>query len=261
MRPYLAILSARFRMLLQYRSAAAAGFVTQLFWGLIRMMIFQAFMENSISPPLDSRQILGYIWLTQAFLLLAMVQGDGEIQAMIRTGNIGYELLRPVDLQCLWLSRKIATRLAPTLLRCVPLIGFAALMGWLDWPGLASALAGVAALAGAVLLSSCVCMLMDISMFWTVSGAGMNRLIGAITVFFSGQLIPLPLLPDAWQTTLAILPFRGLADAPFRLLLGQIPASHVVGVVAHQLIWAGLLSLLIRGLMARSLRRVVIQGG
>lgn len=43
MTPYLAILSARFRTLLQYRAAAAAGFGTQLFWGLIRMMIFEAF--------------------------------------------------------------------------------------------------------------------------------------------------------------------------------------------------------------------------
>ena len=36
MRPYWAVLSARFRMLLQYRAAALAGLGTQVFWGLIR---------------------------------------------------------------------------------------------------------------------------------------------------------------------------------------------------------------------------------
>jgi len=46
-KPYMAVLSARCRMLLQYRAAAVAGFGCQLFWGLIRMMIFQAFYENA----------------------------------------------------------------------------------------------------------------------------------------------------------------------------------------------------------------------
>ena len=43
MRAYWAIFSARFRALLQYRAAAAAGCVTQVFWGLIRVMIFAGF--------------------------------------------------------------------------------------------------------------------------------------------------------------------------------------------------------------------------
>ena len=47
MRPYLAVLSARFRLLLQYRVAALAGFATQLFWGFIRVMIFGAFYRAS----------------------------------------------------------------------------------------------------------------------------------------------------------------------------------------------------------------------
>ncbi len=43
MTPYLAVFSARIRMLLQYRAAAMAGMATQIFWGWIRVMIFAAF--------------------------------------------------------------------------------------------------------------------------------------------------------------------------------------------------------------------------
>jgi len=74
-RPYLAILSARFRTLLQYRAAAIAGFGTQVFWGLIRMMIFLAFLENAVHPPLNAAQTVGYVWLTQAFLFFCMIGG------------------------------------------------------------------------------------------------------------------------------------------------------------------------------------------
>ena len=48
MRPYWAVFSARFRVLLQYRVAALAGCGTQLFWGLIRMM---SFYESSTAAP------------------------------------------------------------------------------------------------------------------------------------------------------------------------------------------------------------------
>jgi len=50
MQPYLAILSARFRTLLQYRVAGLAGIGTQLFWGLIRVMIFDAFYRSTVAP-------------------------------------------------------------------------------------------------------------------------------------------------------------------------------------------------------------------
>ena len=46
-RGYLSIFSAKFRTLLQYRAAALAGCGTQLFWGVIRMMIFEGFYRSS----------------------------------------------------------------------------------------------------------------------------------------------------------------------------------------------------------------------
>ncbi|MCY3666395.1 MAG: ABC-2 family transporter protein [Gemmatimonadetes bacterium] len=40
----------------------------------------------------------------------------------------------------------------------------------------------------------------------------------------------MPLFPDAFQPILDFLPFRGLADTPFRLYMGHIPASQVWSV-------------------------------
>lgn len=62
LRPYVAVLSARFRMLLQYRTAAIAGFATQLFWGLIRVMIFEAFYRNAVGPlPMSFGEVVSYV--------------------------------------------------------------------------------------------------------------------------------------------------------------------------------------------------------
>ena len=71
MRAYWAFISARFRMMLQYRAAAAAGLGTQLFWGLIRCMIFAAFYRSGPSgQPMSYEQVVSYIWLSQATFAL-----------------------------------------------------------------------------------------------------------------------------------------------------------------------------------------------
>jgi len=262
LRPYLAVLSARFRALLQYRGAAVAGLGTQFFWGLIRMMIFTAFYAGATgSMPMSRENVVAYIWLGQAFFLLIPFRTDGEIVGMIRSGNVAYELLRPVDLYGLWMGRELASRIAPTLLRATPLLVVAALAGWIHWPGAAVAAAFAAALVGAVLLSAALNVFMNITMFWTISGQGVNYLVGTLAYFLSGLIIPLPLFPDFLQPLLDIQPFRGLGDVPFRLFTGNIPVAGLPAVLAHQLAWTAILVLSGRLLLSRALRRLVVQGG
>lgn len=262
MRPYLAMLSARFRSLLQYRAAAVAGLGTQFFWGLIRMMIFLAFLENASSrSPMSQEQVVAYIWLGQAFLMLIPFRGDQELEHMIRTGNVAYEMLRPVDLYAFWYVRGIANRVAPTLLRCLPMLVVATAVGWIRWPAWSVIAVFAAAMGCAVLLSSAVATLMTISLFWTISGEGINRLVFAMMWVFSGIVVPIPMFPDWMQPLLEALPFRGLQDIPARLFIGHIPVTRALPVLAHQMAWTLALILLGRRLMQRGRRRLVVQGG
>jgi len=261
-RAYWTVLSARFRLLLQYRAAALAGLGTQFFWGLIRMMVFAAFLENAGSrSPMSLEQVVAYIWLGQAFLLLIPFRGDAELEDMIRSGNVAYEMLRPVDLYGLWYCRGIANRVAPVLLRCVPMLVVVTLVGWLDWPGLHVLVAFAASLVAAVLLASALGTLMTITLFWTLSGQGINRLVFAAMWMFSGITIPLPLFPEFLQPMLAALPFRGLCDTPLRLFTGHIPLDQAPVAIAHQVASAVGLIVFGRWLMALGTRRLVIQGG
>ena len=98
MRPYLSILVSRFLTLLQYRAAALAGIGTQLFFGLIRVMIYEGFFNSSTAPqPLTAEQITTYIWLGQALLLLGMLDVDKDVAGMIRTGGVAFEMTLPLD--------------------------------------------------------------------------------------------------------------------------------------------------------------------
>ena len=262
MKPYLAILSARFRMLLQYRAAALAGFACQLFWGGIRMMIFTAFFRSTTAPqPMTLEQTVAYTWLGQAFIGLIAFRIDHELNALIRSGGIVYELLRPVDLYSLWFARTIANRVAPTLLKATPMLIVASIAGWIRWPGAAGVAAFIGAMSAAVLLAASFNMLMTITMFWTLAGQGISTMMGGLLFVLSGMIVPLPLMPSWLQPALNVLPFRGLMDTPFRLLNESLPPGALPGLLAHQLGWTAAMVLTGRYLMRRAVRQLVVEGG
>jgi len=268
---YLAVMRTRFLMLLQYRAAALAGVATQIFWGLVKVMVFAAFFASAArAQPMDLPQVLVYIWLGQALLGLMPWNVDEEIAGHVRSGAVAYELLRPLDLYAFWFARTVAFRAAPTVLRVVPLLAFAflglPLLGLGQWAlplpdGFASAMLFAVSLLGSLLLSTAITMLLHISLFWTISGEGVNRLMPGVVLIFSGMVIPLPLFPDWLQPLLYWQPFRGISDVPFRIYSGHIPAHDAPLEIALQLGWCALLVAGGIWLLRRASSRLVVQGG
>ena len=258
-------------MLLQYRAAALAGLWTQVFFGLVLLMIYEAFYRSTMArQPMTFAEIVSYVWLGQALLAMLPWNADAEIRAMVRSGAVAYELCRPVDLYALWYVRALALRTAPTILRAVPMCVFAAailpLIGLGEWrlaspPSTAAAAAFGATLLCTLLLGCALTTLINISLLWTVSGDGAAILLTSLATFLSGMIVPLPLFPEWAQPIVQRLPFAGLVDLPFRVFTGHIPASALGSVLQHQIFWTAALVLFGRWLLSRGMRRVVVQGG
>ena len=268
---YRAVVATRFKTLLQYRAAALAGFGTQLFWGLIKVMIFMAFYETvSTSQPMSFTQVVAYIWLGQGLLALLPWNVDAEIAQQIRSGDVAYELLRPLDLYGFWFARTLAFRAAPTILRLTPMLIFAywvlPLLGREEWALIPPAdvlttLAFVLAVVGMLFLSTAFTMVMHISLMWTISGEGVNRIMPGIVPIFAGLIVPLPLFPDWLQPMLYWQPFRGMADAPFRIYSGHIPINEAWLEIVMQWAWFAVIVAFGYWLLSRARRNLVVQGG
>jgi ABC-2 type transport system permease protein len=271
LRPYLAIVAARFRTLLQYRAAAIAGLWTQIVFGLVLIMIYEAFYRSApaSAQPMTFAQVTSYVWLGQGLLAMLPWNADNELKALIRSGAVAYELCRPVDLYGLWYARAFAHRTAPTLLRFVPMLVFAMVVlpavGQdelrLAPPEPAAGLAFALSMVTTLALACAISVLINITLLWTVAGDGIVMMASTVVALFSGILVPLPLFPDWAQTVFAWLPFAGLADQPFRIYTGDIPLDHLPLVLGRQLVWALVLVMFGRWLLSRGLRRVVVQGG
>lgn len=260
---YLAIMRARIVTLLQYRAAAFAGLCTQVFWGLIRIIVFTAFFTQAGQlESITLTQTICFIWIGQAFFQLIPYNIDKELEWQIKTGHVAYELVRPLDLYWHWFARAFAMRLVPTLMRCLPLFILAALFFNLPAPvSLSAGLAFTLSCLIATLLSTSITTLLMISLFWTLSGEGILRLAPHFVMLLSGMFVPIPLFPEWMQPFLLLQPFRFLVDIPCRLYTGMIPAEEAFAYIACQIAWTCAFILTGKLLMRRATSSLVIQGG
>lgn len=262
-RPYLAVASARARTQLQYRAAALAGAVTQVFWGFLKLMVLRAwFASVGDAAPMGDAEVAAYVWLGQAFFALIPWRIDAELLEIFRKGQVAHELLRPVDLWTWWWSRHLAHLVTPATMRAGPVLVIGALAGGLtppaSWPAagafVASGVLGVL-LSGALLTVALSCIL------FTTAPDGVVVLNTAACFLFSGMLFPLPLFPDWVQPLVAWTPWRLCVDAPFRLYSGHLGVGELAGVLGAQLGWLVALTLLGRALIAQGRRRLAVMGG
>lgn len=271
-RPYVAAFASRFLQMLQYRTAAYAGFITQCWWGGIKVMVLMAFYNSASAAhaPMSLAQAITYTWLAQGLLALLPWLGDPEVAQAVRTGAVAYDRLRPVNAYALWFVRSagwIAARVLPRVALMavfaavvLPLAGF----GEWAWQPPADAVAGLGVVVSALLallLSTSLVMLLNIAAVAALNERGINALAGPIVIVFSGNLLPLPLLPDAWQTVLLWQPLAGVVDIPARIYFGQLAGAQMFVGLGLQCAWIAVLVVVGRTVMGRTMRRLEVQGG
>lgn len=265
-KPYFSIFRLRFSVQLQYRAAAFAELFTNYFFGLVRVMVFLAFYASSNAPqPLTLAQAVSYTWLTQVTFRVMPWVYETELVNQVRSGNIAYELCRPLDLYFAWYCRLIAQRLVPSFLTGVPVFILAAVLPGSIRLGLPSspdaAAAFLVSVFMAMLLGCAITNIGVISTLWPDAGDGMIRVFPAFVMILSGVLVPLAYFPDWAQTALRILPFSGLVDTPFKFYLGIIPASGLLSYGFLQLFWVVVFVLIGMLVFRRAARKLVVQGG
>jgi len=271
LRPYRAAFAARFLQMLQYRSAALAGFATQCWWGGIKVMVLAAFYAGAqASAPMPLHQAITYTWLAQGLLALLPWTADPEVAQAVRTGAVAYDRLRPVDAYALWYARTTGWIAARVLPRLALMALFAAVLlplaGWTDWAWRASAgaAAGLFALLSmglALLVSASMVMLLNIATAAALNERGINALAVPVVIVLSGNLLPLALLPDAWQTLLLLQPLAALVDIPMRLYFGQLAGGQAWRGLGLQCFWLALFVGAGHAALGRTMRRLEIQGG
>ena len=267
MKKYWSFFRIRFIHGLQYRAAALSGMVTQFVWGTMDILLFRAFYEASPeSFPMDFQALATYVWLQQAFLALFMTWfWESQLFESITTGNVAYELCRPVRLYNMWFVRGLAVRLSKAVLRCMPILLFAWLLPAPYGLSLPSDIRiwffTLFSMTLGLLFVVAFGMIVYMSVFYTISSQGTKLLVTSLSEFLSGSVIPLPFLPDGIREFVSILPFASAQNVPFRIFGGDLSGQDMYISLFLQGFWLITFLLIGRALEKHALKQIVIQGG
>jgi len=265
MKEYLALFRIRFINGQQYRATALAGLTTQFAWGFMEILAFGAFYRaNPAAFPMEFPHLVSYVWIQQAFLaLLAPWGGTNDSAESIISGNIAYDLARPMDIYNRWFVETIANRVARAALRCAPVLAVAFILPppfrMTLPPSLFQFALFIPSLVLGLFVVSAYCILDQISIFYTMSRY--NAIFIITAEFFAGAYIPLPFFPEPIRRFIEYTPFAAMQNMPLRVYSGDIAGAQAVRSVLLQVFWFAALLLAGKLLMRHSLKRVVAQGG
>ena len=265
MSSYIGIFKMNFKGELQYRAKALSGVATQVFWGLMYIYLYTAFMGGKAIEGFSIEQMITYVWLGQAFLVIRFLDLPKNCAKEIENGNICYKFTRPINLYNQWYAEHLGYKLSALILRCMPLILFAAIMPKSIRIMLPTSFTAfilfLAALTIGALLTSAISMIIVYLTFKTLSAKGTVSICNTVCGVLGGLYIPLVFMPQSVQNVLNYLPFRYTLDLPARIYIGNIPPLEGLKFIGIALAWLIIIVLLGKLLISKAGKNAIIQGG
>jgi ABC-2 type transport system permease protein len=252
------------RRMATYRAATLAGIFTNTVFGFILAYVMLAvFRERPTIGGFDSVDAVTFTFVAQG--MFAMTVGnfsEVEMADRIKTGEVAVDLSRPFDFQAWWAAVGYGRAFFLTMARGIPpvLAGAVAFglrfpdAAWI-WPvfGLTLVLAAGVAFAWGFLLQLCA--------FWILDVRGPNQIGWLAAQFLSGSFFPVVVFPDGAEQIVRALPFVAMVQLPIETFLGKHSGADLAGVLLTQIGWLVALVLVGRVVLARAVRKVVVQGG
>ncbi|MEA4823379.1 MAG: hypothetical protein VB111_04605 [Clostridiaceae bacterium] len=270
LRATLAIFRIRFAEGFQYRAAALSGTAIGVFWALIEIVVYSCFFKyGALASSNDTGMSLGmtvtYVWLGQAIWPLQSMSIDGDILTKITSGDVGVELVRPLDLYGHWYAKTAAGTTGRAWVRAILTVLIGAVMpaafrlsAPASWIGLCLFLFS---LVLAILLCNAFAMFVTAIRMNITLGEGPTYILMLLSGVLSGGYIPLRLWPAWMQTFLLWQPFGGFTDVPLQCYLGLLSPAEAWPRLGLQLAWTAVFIAGGRILMKRQLRTIIVQGG
>jgi ABC-2 type transport system permease protein len=260
MRLFWEIVKRAFARHLTYRTATVTGLITNLFFGVLRASVLLALLSNSSSAGgWNAQQIVTYVALTQAIMMVVSIFGWTELMNTVYRGEIAAELLRPTSLYTFWFAQDIGRSLTALLTRGISIMLVCWLFLRIQIPNNALHwLSILASLGLAMCLSFAFRFMVNLAAFWSPDARGMARFAFVILGFASGFLMPLRFFPDWLQDALALTPFPHMMNSTIEIYIGSSNPLELLGL---QTFWTIVLTIAAHLILARATKRLVILGG
>ncbi len=233
--------------------------IIRSFFFLVILYIFSKLWEaTQFSNHANPQSMIWYLSVTE-LIILASPSIQVEIENDIRSGDIVYQLLKPVNYLGIKISESLGSfffRFAGLLLISVPFCIY--ISSYIPSPHilfvtyLSAALAGVVFLLFHMIIGLLAFKLQDSSpIYWVWQRS---------SFLFGGLLIPLDFYPGYLKTAAHFLPFASLLYSPAHLIMEFSPMNFLL-TIAGLLFWGCVAFLLMLKLYTKMLKSLKVNGG
>jgi len=263
LRVYLEFGRVGFVNALAYRLRYFTGIVTYFIYVSVYYFIWKAIYEHSASiEGFDFPHLLTYIgvgWIIRSFYFNTI---DQEIAYQAIEGRLAMDLIKPVNLQWMYLARAAGE----SVFRLGMLTAPTALVLFLVYPlrrptTLGSAAAFLVSVILSFLLVAAINFAVGTFALRLQSILGLLRAKFFLLELFSGLLLPISFFPHIFQKILGVLPFEYISYIPMLIYLGNLHGAGLARALALQVFWVAVLLAMGDGMWRWSSRRLTIQGG
>lgn len=263
MQLFFALVKQSFQRHLTYRTATIVGFMTNLFFGLVRVALMTGLyqVQTSVSG-ITLEEAITFAGLTQGLIAYLNIFGSYEVMSSVYTGEIGSDLLKPVNYFIFWLAQDIGRAMVYLPLRGVTMMGAYAVLFGIILPDTAGQwFAFCISLVFGLLVSFSWRFLVNLSAFWTPYAVGVGRFAFGISWVMSGFFLPLRFYPDWFAYLCYLTPFPTSVNTVTEIYLGLLSGWAVWQGIGIQVLWVVILTVIAQILLKAGLRRLVILGG
>lgn len=181
----------------------------------------------------------------------------------IATGDIGHKVVRPLSFTASYVATALGTIATSVLFKAAPILLVVPLLAknivlpestgaWLMF--------GFMVLVGAAIV-----ILLDLLIgylcFWLFQGRYVRYFFEAIFAIFSGQFVPLALLPDWMKSVSLWTPTRLVYNDPISVFTGLVSPAEYGVLLMRSMLWLIVLWVCIEWLHRAATHRIFTQGG
>jgi len=262
-RTYLEFGRVGFVNALAYRLRYLTGVVTYFIYVSVYYFIWKAIYEHSSKiEGFDFSQLLTYIavgWIIRSFYFNNI---DQELAYQVMEGRLAMDLIKPVNIQIMYVARAAGESVFRLLMLTVPTAAVLLLVYPLRRPvGLAPGAAFLASVALSFLIVAALNFAVGTFAVRLQSILGLLRAKFFLLELFSGLLLPISFFPHIFQRIFEFLPFQYISYIPVLIYLGKLNRVGIIQALALQLFWVAVLLALGDGMWRWSSRKITIQGG
>jgi ABC-2 type transport system permease protein len=204
-------------------------------------------------------QIIWYLAITES-IMMSSPRVTPRIDEDVRTGAIAVQLVRPLSYPLYRLASNLGEQTVRFLVTALAAAVIAIVLAGFPKDCASGVLFVALALPGAFVLDFLGYLLVGLGAFWLEDTSGLMLIYSRLTMILGGMMLPLELFPQNLQYVLKALPFGCIVSGPARLFVHPEPAV-LLGLVANQLFWIGVFSLIVAAVYSKALDRIALNGG